>query len=147
MLTVFRNSGGGGQTVFNCHDLIENKIVDQQPLPWKTRLEEIKSRYRLQEEEDDPFVPRDKINVVIPGQFKLPTRPNGVKQCKKDSSTGGKRVCTTIIANNCNDGFKVGGNCNGQERLDTSKLPPSEFQMGDGVEVTNKLFNMNQINL
>ena len=37
---------------------------------------------------------RDNINVVIPGQFKVPEKPNGVKQCKKDSTTGGKRVCT-----------------------------------------------------
>ena len=52
-------------------------------------------------------------------------------QCKKDSSTNGTRVCSSPVQNNCQGGFKIGGNCNGQERLDGTKLPQSEFQMGD----------------
>ncbi|XP_023338648.1 uncharacterized protein LOC111709253 [Eurytemora carolleeae] len=96
--------------------------------------ETIKSRYRTDDTDSDLNKPHENINVVIPGQFNLPVRPNGVEQCKKDSSTGGKRVCTTQLANNCNGGFKVGGNCNGQDSLDTSRLPPSEFKMGGGAQ-------------
>ena len=36
------------------------------------------------------YIFRKNVNVVIPGQFNVPFRPNGVTQCKKDSSTGKK---------------------------------------------------------
>ena len=71
-----------------------------------------KKRYRQEQQTTLGF---DNVNVVIPGRFNLTPRPDGVTQCKRDSSTNGTRVCTTRLANNCQGGFKLGGNCNGQQ--------------------------------
>jgi len=90
----------------------------------------LEKRYRQSEDAPKTKLGFDNVNVVVPGRFNLTPRPDGVTQCKKDSSTNGKRVCSTQLRNNCLGGFKVGGNCNNQQRLDSSRLPPSEFQMG-----------------
>ena len=71
------------------------------------------------------------VHISNEGRFNPQPLPGGVTQCKKDSSTNGTRVCSRPVQNNCQGGFKIGGNCNGQERLDNTKLPQSEFQMGD----------------
>ena len=39
------------------------------------------------------------VNIVIPGRVTPGVPQNGVVQCKKDSSTDGKRVCTTLKGN------------------------------------------------
>ena len=103
----------------------------------------LRKRFR---NDDQPRLGFDNVNVVVPGMMILkiffdnfffsgrfnPTHiPNGVTHCKKDSSTNGTRVCSQPVQNNCQGGFKIGGNCNGQERLDNSNLPQSDFQMGD----------------
>ena len=67
----------------------------------------------------------------LSGRFNPNPSPNSVTQCKKDSSTNGTRVCSSLVPNNCQGGFRLGGNCNGQQRLDITRLPQSEFQMGD----------------
>ena len=67
----------------------------------------------------------------LSGRFNPNPSPNSVTQCKKDTSTNGSRVCSSLVPNNCQGGFRLGGNCNGQQRLDITRLPPSEFQMGD----------------
>jgi len=98
----------------------------------------LQKRYR---QDDTSSLGFDNVNVVVPGRFNPKPRPDGVTQCKKDSSTNGTRVCSHHIINNCQGGFKIGGNCNSQQRLDNTKLPPSEFQMGDEqVSNTNTRF-------
>ena len=67
----------------------------------------------------------------LSGRFNPNPSPNSVTQCKKDTSTNGSRVCSSLVPNNCQGGFRLGGNCNGQQRLDITRLPQSEFQMGD----------------
>ena len=71
------------------------------------------------------------FKIISVGRFNPKPSPNSVTQCKKDSSTNGTRVCSSFVPNNCQGGFKIGGNCNQQNRLDNTKLPPSEFQMGE----------------
>ena len=106
--------------------------------------ETLRKKYRIVE--DDQAAQFDNVNVVVPGLIHQPFcckndcilgrfnpnyPPNGVTQCKKDSSTNGTRVCSSFVPNNCQNGFKIGGNCNSQQRLDNTKLPQSEFQMGE----------------
>ena len=89
---------------------------------------DLRKRYR---QDDTNTLGFENVNVVVPGRFNPKQRPDGVTQCKKDSTTNGTRVCSHHVVNNCQGGFKIGGNCNSQQRLDNTKLPPSEFQMGD----------------
>lgn len=85
------------------------------------------------------------INVIVifSGRFNPNPGPNSVTQCKKDSSTNGTRVCSSLVPNNCEGGFRLGGNCNGQQRLDLTRLPQSEFQMGDD-QVWGDMSNVSQ---
>ena len=40
------------------------------------------------------------------------------------------RQCSSLVPTNCEGGFRIGGNCNQQQRLDITRLPQQEFQMG-----------------
>ena len=83
------------------------------------------------------------VSVICSGRFNPNPSPNSVTQCKKDSSTNGTRVCSSLVPNNCQGGFRLGGNCNGQQRLDITRLPQSEFQMGDD-QVCSGLSNLSR---
>ena len=169
---IFSNEIDVHRPVFKKTDIPSASLSEEEPPRQKLNLTELYQRLKMNFEksnsdfalskryrkDDQPRLGFDNVNVVIPGSLWLVTSivlniisgrfnpqpvPNGVSQCKKDSSTNGTRVCSSPVQNNCQGGFKIGGNCNGQERLDNTKLPPSEFQMGDeqvgGVENTYRI--------
>jgi GTP cyclohydrolase I len=59
----------------------------------ETMMGDLSKRYR---QDDTNTIGFDNVNFVVPGRFNPKPRPDGVTQCKKDSSTNGTVFAVTM---------------------------------------------------